>query len=228
MLIKFNNYYGWFVSEKDPLYSKLLENNKSIIDNDKKIIKKIISKYVNNNTVALDIGCNYRFMTEFLSKHFTEVHAFDFDNDIHNCFKKNMQKFECNNVVAHPYGLGHVNAMTAINDWSTVKNFRVPLATHVDPKGKIKNQQIKTLDELKIEKVGLMMIDTEGFELMVLKGAEQTIRAYSPVIILEYHHKNLTEKFGYKKEEIIKFLERQLDYVVRGYINTVDLLCIKK
>ena len=222
------DYYGWTVSDEDVLYHKLIEKDINIIDADKDQIKEIIDNHVTNQTVALDIGCHYGFITEFLAKHFVAVHAFDFDNDIHDCFKQNMQKFNCTNVIAHAHGLGDVNKMVATNDWFARHGRRGPLGNHIDPQGKNANQQIKTVDELAIKNVGLIMIDTEGFELMVLKGADITIKTYWPVIVLEYHHKNLTEKFGYKKEKIIEHLEQQLGYVNHGYINKVDLLFVKE
>lgn len=222
------DYYGWTVSNEDVMYHKLIEKNNNIIDADKDRVKEIIENHVTNQTVALDIGCHYGFMTEFLAKHFVAVYAFDFDNDVHACFKQNMKKFNITNVVAHAHGLGDVSKQVATNDWSARHGRRGQISNHVDPRGKTLNQQIKTLDEIAIKNVGLMMIDTEGFELMVLKGADQTIRTYWPVIVLEYHHTNLTEKFGYKKEKIIEHLEQQLGYVNHGYINKVDLLFVKE
>ena len=222
------DYNGWTVSNEDVLYHKLIEKNIDIIDADKDKVKQIINDHVTNQTVALDIGCHYGFMTEFLAKHFVCVHAFDFENDIFSCFKHNMKKFKITNVVAHAHGLGADSKKVAVNDWSNKHNRRGPLGNHIDPKGQNPNQNIKALDELAIKNVGLIMIDTEGYELMVLQGADQTIKTYWPVIILEYHHKNLTEKFGYKKEKIIEHLEQQLGYVNHGYLNKVDLVFVKE
>ena len=84
--MKTYDYYGWTVSDEDVLYHKLIEKNINIVDADKDKVKQIINDHVTNQTVALDIGCHYGFMTEFLAKHFKSVHAFDFDNDIFACF----------------------------------------------------------------------------------------------------------------------------------------------
>jgi FkbM family methyltransferase len=49
---------------------------------------------------------------------------------------------------------------------------------------------VATIDELiaagMIEPPGLIKIDTEGFELAVLRGAEQTLREHRPVLIFEF------------------------------------------
>ena len=70
-----------------------------------------------------------------------------------------------------------------------------------------------------------MVIDTEGYELNVLKGGIETIARDKPLLIIEIHkNKDLTSRYGYKKKEIIKFLE-EIGYKARGYINKdVDLL----
>jgi len=222
------DYYGWHVSIEDMMYRNLLKDNANIIDADKDKVVKIINQHVKNKKVALDIGCHYGFMTQLLCRHFEHVHAFDFNNDVFACFEKNIQKFRLDNVVAHPYGLGDTNRLVATKDWFAKIGRRGPLGQHVDPNGQNKNQRIKTLDELKISDVGLMLIDTEGFELMVLQGADTTIKKYSPVIILECHSKKeLTRKFGYKKEAIAVHMV-QLGYKNKGLINRSDLLFVKE
>ena len=80
-----------------------------------------------------------------------------------------MKKFKITNVVAHAHGLGADSKKVAVNDWSNKHNRRGPLGNHIDPKGQNTSQNIKALDELAIKNVGLMMIDTEGYELMVYK-----------------------------------------------------------
>ena len=71
-----------------------------------------------------------------------------------------------------------------------------------------------------------MLIDTEGYELNVLKGGFETIKKYKPVIILEIHKfKEMTLRYGYEKEENIKYLQN-LGYKLMGYINNQDVLFI--
>ena len=48
-------------------------------------------------------------------------------------------------------------------------------------------------------------IDTEGAELDILKGAQETLKKYKPFLIIEYDQKN-TKQFGYDKRDIIRFL----------------------
>ena len=228
-------YRGWTVID-DPMYHRLIRENINFIDNDVKEMTRIIKKYVSNKTVAIDIGCHYGFFTKFLSEQFKTVHAFDFNNDIYKCFVKNMKKFKCKNVIKYPYGLGEKQKYVATNDWSDRHNRRGPLGNHIDPeikRQKNKKQKIRPLDRLNIKDVGLMMIDTEGYELNVLKGAYKTIKAYKPVLVLEFHTSfsnpidNLTKRYGYTLGNLQDYVE-SLGYKSVGYINKVDQAFVAK
>ena len=47
--------------------------------------------------------------------------------------------------------------------------------------------RVMRLDDLGIHNVGMMKIDVEGAEVEVLKGGEQTIRKYTPRVLVENH-----------------------------------------
>jgi FkbM family methyltransferase len=49
-------------------------------------------------------------------------------------------------------------------------------------------------------------IDTEGYELFVLRGGEKTIRFYRPQMLIEYYAPN-TRQFGYEPKAITDLLE---------------------
>ena len=84
-----------------PNSDRLIKENINFIDNDIKEMLVIIDKHVKQRDVAVDIGCHYGFFTKFLSQQFETVHAFDFNNDIFECFKENMKKFKCKNVIGY-------------------------------------------------------------------------------------------------------------------------------
>jgi FkbM family methyltransferase len=56
------------------------------------------------------------------------------------------------------------------------------------------NIQISTIDnlifdQLKIDNVGLIKMDIEGFEFLAIKGAEKTIKNFKPILIICVYHK---------------------------------------
>jgi len=227
-LMKTYDYHGWKVSADDPMYQRFISENKNIIQEDQNEVDKLIKKYLKQTRIALDIGCHYGFFTKFLSHKFNHVHAFDFDNDISECFRQNMETHSIKNLTIHPYGLGEIEKSVATNDRLKHKGGqRGPLGNHVDTTGENKNQKIKALDILKIENIDLMMIDTEGYELNVLNGAEKTINKYKPMLIIEFHHRNLTEKFGYSLKDLETYI-KNLGYQPQGSINKVDRVFVHR
>ena len=223
------DYYGWEVSAKDTMYHRLLREKKNITFADIEPMNKIIKEHIPYPRTALDIGCHYGFFTKFLASKFNHVHAFDFNNDIHHFFKKNMEKFKIENLTTHSYGIGNRNKNVAINDFFVRKKWSGygPLGTHIDPKGKNKKYNIKTLDSLNIKDVDLIMIDTEGYELFVLKGGIETIKKYKPILVVEFSYAKqyrpvLTQKFGYKLQTLRKFIIEELGYKFIYKINKVD------
>ena len=217
-------YYGWEVID-DPMYHRFLKENIDVTKEDIKEMSRVIKKFVFDTTTAVDIGCHYGFFTRFLSEQFKTVHAFDFNNDIFKCFETNMQRFNCINVIKHNHGLGEKQKYVATNDWSERHKRRGPLANHIDPEGKKQMQKIKTLDSFNLEGVGLIMCDTEGYELNVVKGALETIKKFKPVLVLEFHNRNLTKKFGYTLKHLQDYVE-SLGYRSIGYMNKVDQIFV--
>lgn len=76
---------------------------------------------------------------------------------------------------------------------------------------------VHTLDSFKLKGISLIKVDVEGAELLMLKGAVETIKNNRPAIYLE-HHWDLCEK-----EELYAFIESlhyELIYLNRvGYIH---------
>jgi FkbM family methyltransferase len=68
--------------------------------------------------------------------------------------------------------------------------------------------------ELNLGRVDVMKIDVEGAELLVLRGAEETLRRHHPRIVMETvpHH---LQEFGTTPEEVAKFL-RGAGYTIGG------------
>ena len=228
--MKSYDYHGWEVSSKDIMYKRLLKEDKNITNADIKPMKKIIKKYISNPRIALDVGCHYGFFTKFLASTFDHVHTFDFNNIIQHFMKVNMKKFNVNNVTIHQHGLGHKNEKVATNDnfisWGRLIPYG-PLGTHVDPNGVPKNYRCRRLDSLGIKDVDLIMIDTEGYELNVLRGAKKTIQKYKPVLVVEFHNRKLTKKFGYRLEHLYDYLDR-LHYEFATDLNMVDKVFVHK
>jgi FkbM family methyltransferase len=201
VLVDTQDYYGWHVLPDDNLYRKLADESKNVSDIEAKEIDQV-TKYIDDNRLAVEVGCHYGFTTAALSQRFDEVHSFDFDNDVHKCFQMNMQKFDLDNVVIHSHGLGNQRRNVAVTQ------DRGPLSLGIDPVkswlGEDISQRVDTLDSLELPYCDLLCIDTEGYESMVIDGALQTIQKHRPVIVAELHRKQQGLKFGVNNDTLHK------------------------
>ena len=199
VLMVTQDYYGWHVLPDDDLYKKLTDESKNIIDIESRQIDRL-TNYLEHTRLAVEVGCHYGFTTAALCKRFGEVHSFDFDNDVHKCFKRNMQKFNLDNVVIHSHGLGDRERNVAVTQ------DRGPLSLGVDPiktwLGQDNNEPINTLDSFRLPYCDLLCIDTEGYESHVIDGALKTIRQHRPLIVAELHRKQQGLKFGVSNDKL--------------------------
>ena len=218
------DYFGWTVLTDDNRYGPALENNIDYTNEGRDEMPEIMP-FVKNRRCVLEIGVHYGFCTRYLTEVFENVHTFDFDNDVHSCFKINMEKFGVKNLTIHPYGLGDRDTEVATDDFHPKKG-RGPLANHVDISGRGPTFKIKALDPLNIKDVDLMMIDTEGYEYYVLKGARKTIEAYLPPLVIEFHTKNLSKKFFGIEHSQTEQLLKDMGYRYVKNINKVDRLYV--
>lgn len=72
---------------------------------------------------------------------------------------------------------------------------------------KVKNK-VNKLDNLQIEHFDIMLVDIEGLEYECLLGAEQSIKRYKPIIIVEIwnNNKRKSENMKESQEEVIKYI----------------------
>ncbi len=228
ILMKTMDYFGWTTIANDQMLNRFVKENFDMSKEDIEPMQNIIDLYIPERNVAVEIGCHYGFFTKFLSTQFKTVHAFDFPNDIYECFEKNMDKFKCDNVARHPYGIGETEKPVATNDWFTKYGRRAPLGNHIDVRpNATKKYKIKTLDSLKLDKVNLIMVDTEGYELNVIRGAAQTILKHKPVLVLEFHNKRLSTKYGNNLADLERRVIK-MGYVFVGFVNKHDRVFVSE
>ena len=57
--------------------------------------------------------------------------------------------------------------------------------------------KVVRLDSLALTGVDYIKVDCEGFEYRVLQGAEQTVREYRPIVVIEQKpHQAYSEQYG--------------------------------
>lgn len=136
------------------------------------LLRQEAYKYINSWKGCVDAGSNVGMWTRALMQDFEQVHCFEPNPVFNECWKKNIPADQ--NAVLHEVGLG---------DKESTATFKQPLHQMLDrTPGDIK---IKTLDSFELTNIDFIKIDVDGYEDLLVKGAQQTISNNSPVINIE-------------------------------------------
>ena len=164
--------------------------------------KKFIKKIRHDLSFCIDIGANVGKYTELLLEE-TEAKIISFE-PLEEAFQ-DLKKIELDNstrLKVFNHAIGEKNETLDLN-YSNSKSEKASFTEHLDKlsfyefhKNKKVKTKILTLDTFikenpdlfDLKKIDLIKIDTEGFELEVIKGAQETLKSMSPKYIqLEFN-----------------------------------------
>lgn len=128
---------------------------------------------VRKRDVAVDVGGHCGIWAREMCRLFGHVHSFEPVKDHRDCYELNQRS---ENFTLYPYALGEQDGRSSYETRPGSSG-----DTWLVPGGKV---EVKTLDWFNLAP-DLVKIDTEGYELFVLKGGEQTLRKHKPVVIVE-------------------------------------------
>lgn len=171
--------------------------------------------------VAVDIGAHIGHWSMTLAHHFETVMAFEPVAEHRECFAMNLDPKACDNVVMIECALGHREGRVVIKreKGNSGNSSVMPLAA--DPDGE-DSVPLKTLDSFNLQP-DLIKIDTEGFEVQVLRGAERTIVTCRPVVVVE-QKRDMGAKYGNKPQAAVELLKSWGYHVVADMGG--DFLCV--
>jgi FkbM family methyltransferase len=148
---------------------------------------------------AIDVGGHCGLWSMHLTKKFSRVYAFEPIPDHRDCFVLNAPDAEL-----VPVALGEKEGVVKLKTKPSSSG-----DTRIMKDGNV-TADMKTLDSFGIRNVGFIKIDTEGYELNVLKGAEETIKKWHPVVIVE-QKPGKAQEYGFQETEAKEWLK------ARGY-----------
>ena len=172
--------HRWWFPDQDTHFAEMLTKN---IDKGgsavyQEPVRRASIKYCRDRDVALDIGANVGLWTRDLCQYFQRVIAIEPVADFRAGLVKNVPT---TNLKIYDCALGAEASM--IDMIITPKNTG---HSHVDPasfgQGKIKMQ---TLDGLNLPKFDYVKLDCEGYEFNIVRGGENCLKEYRPVIVVE-------------------------------------------
>ena len=178
------------------------------------------TKHQNSNAVIVDVGAQsglYSLYAKFLPS--CQFYAFEPFEETYGLLLDNLQLNQIYNVKAFNYALGekeeikvlHVPTHLGLNTLgSTPKRFDTWKDVEV---------QVKRLDDIFMNETSLDYIkcDTEGWEMHILKGAEESIRKWKPDLFIEVNETNL-EQCSLTEELLLDYV-RSLGYKRMTYGN---------
>ena len=130
------------------------------------------------------------------------MQAFEPVEEFFDCLRKNVKE---PNVFLHCYGFSDKSEFKEIQwDVNATGGASVVKSKYHRRLG-AKNECVKliTLDSLSILELDFVKIDCEGYEYFILKGGEQTIRRYQPIINIE----DKFDRYGLERGEALRLLE---------------------
>ena len=166
---------------------------------------------VKKNSIVIDVGANIgETLLNFakLTQSDGEVHGFEPDALNYRRCSENLQLNNFNNIVLNNLGLGEKAGEYFIktNTPSNRGGNKIS-AQYIENNTELIN--IIPLDQYvsdkKLNKIDLVKIDVEGYELHVLKGSELLIKKFKPVFFIELDDSNLKEQ-GNSAKELITYL----------------------
>ncbi len=171
---------------------------------------RMIRKFLNKNSVIIDIGANVGWYSLSLSKYVPHgsIMAFEPMPSIFEHLKKNIELNNIVNIRAQNIGLSDKPGILGFYydpKFSAATSLR---NLHENRKKKKIRCRVRRLDDFILRttsRIDLIKCDVEGAELFVIKGALETLKKTRPVLLLEMLRK-WSAKFGYHPNEIIDLL----------------------
>lgn len=158
----------------------------------------LIAQHVKEDSVIIDVGANAGYFTKIFASLAPQgrVYSFEPGGYARSILTKVISIRGLKNVTMIPMGLSDTPATNTLHMPVKVKGNLGFGLSHlgddktVDPRETLTEDiQLTTLDAFvaqhAIKRVDLIKIDIEGWELRALKGAEKTIAAHKPVLMLE-------------------------------------------
>lgn len=188
----------WWLPDGDIHFRTLLERKGNYIEEH---VRKAL-EFVERWGTAVDVGAHIGLCSKILAEKFKMVYAFEPAQDTFECLWENLGI--CWNMDFFQVALGASEGTVHMED-DTSKPTRIGNtgSRFVQEGGYIR---MCTLDSWKLQDVGFLKIDVEGYELRVLQGAQETLLRCNPVVMIEVG-KSPQERYGLEVEEPVRFLE---------------------
>jgi FkbM family methyltransferase len=169
------------------------------------------------DTVCVDVGANLGLhaleLSECVGRN-GKVLAYEPDSHNFSLLTENIRLNQATNVVAERIAIGESSGegMLVHNSWNFGDH---RLAAHAEPGARFDSVAIRTLDSatasIAAGKIGLIKVDTQGYDFFVLKGMTKTLERNAQVVLVVEISPVLLNKAGTSATEFVTRL-RELGF----------------
>jgi FkbM family methyltransferase len=152
--------------------------------------------FVKNWRVAVDVGAHCGLWSMHLVKKFAVVHAFEPVALHRECWIRNVENNGDHHLRA--CALGEKDGSCTIHTTETSSG-----DSFVAGAGDI---PIKRLDDFQLHDVDFIKLDCEGYELLALRGGEETLKRCRPTVCVE-QKPNRAQKYGLEERAAVAYLQ---------------------
>jgi len=172
---------------------------------------KLFRKLCLKESVIFDIGANVGYFSLIAGKTNKNNRVYSFE-PVSRTFERattNINLNKLTNIFLHKKIISNSTELASINIGNDSNWGMSSLVHHEHLSGDVEKVESITLDnfvkEQKIDRLDIVKIDVEGFELNVLQGMEETLIRYKPIILIEILDQNLNAN-NHKPADIYNFL----------------------
>jgi FkbM family methyltransferase len=147
--------------------------------------------------VAVDVGAHIGLFSYWMVRDFDQVVAFEPMEAHRECWKANVPSREQDALIGRALGakIGHVALESPAGSSG---------GTRIVGPGNI---EMSPLDAFTLSTVDLLKIDCEGYEIEIIRGADETLTRCRPVVCVEQRDK-VVVRAGQKPAGAVRLLER--------------------
>lgn len=201
----------------NPRYDKGIEKKLYLTGTYEKGLLKIISQILKPGDVVVDAGANIGLISIFsgiLVGPSGLVLAFEPHPETVLILNKNIQINQLTHVKVFPQGLGSKRSKAKIYSNLHINRGAASMVDFQEGAPSF-DIEVSVLDEVlasqKVNKVKLLKVDVEGFEMEVLKGAESILsQENGPILVVECSQKR--NNFNYSIKNLYDYLTQNLAY----------------
>lgn len=191
-------------------------------------IKLLSNRNSENDLVILDVGANFGYLSlvwaTTISKN-GKIHAFEPNNQVYNSFQKSINGNKLDKSIhLNNLAVGKKDGFVNLYSSSTSSNTR-NISESIGPESSIRMISLDSyVEENEIESCDLIKIDVDGIEYEILKGAENLLKKFRPILIVETNgDKRLIEFFSSHNYQI---LDMKLEPYILGDMIPGNIFCV--